>query len=680
VTKVGVAAALALLAALAGGGHVRAGKPASVLVFAADGGVVETTADGSRSLRIDLAAPDFVDDVTPSPDGRLLAVTVLNGQGDWLELQAPRTGAAEWQVTGTKLVVGDTSWSPDSRRIAFTLDDSRLEIVTVASRRLRLVATGVSTFAWSPSGRTIAFSATRNGCVCFGRQRLALYDLGSRKTTWLPQTDGGEDPAWTPDGRTLVFTQHSRLTLAFPGTSQRPQKLGYAYGFALSPDGTRVAYRGGAGLYVSRLAANARPTRIAKTFFEFAWSPDSRTIAFSGERRAVKRPRIYLASRDGRSVHALTPPDPDGGSRFPVFSPDGGRLAYEENSGGAARLRVLDLQRGSVTVVLGGDPDAATYRVAAWTTAANVLPSSEHAVVLGSDQQLTSRDPLDSLAVDGGRTAGIGDISVDPTYSDWTGVLWTLATGSRAEPQFACNEDATDLTVAGDRFAYLCGVESGEAGVDAVDVYLATFGRTEAPNPAFSVPCCDVTLAGSGSLLVAGEGPDLFSIAPSGAQTLLRSYPAPIQVLGVNAGRILVGVTPDRLDVLAPDATRLAELPLAHSAGAVLAGDQIAALDHGKLIVETLTGQPVAQQTLPARTSLEGMSSGVVAYSNRFRQHLLRLAGGRDLTVELPGQFERASAAFDNDGSLYYAFNARWPTSSQILRLSPERIARSFAG
>ena len=103
----------------------------------------------------------------------------------------------------------------------------------------------------------------------------------------------------------------------------------------------------------------------------------------------------------------------------------------------------------------------------------------------------------------------------------------------------------------------------------------------------------------------------------------------------MNTGRILVDAAPGLLDVLDADGSLIAELPLAHGAGAMLAGDvQVAALDHGSLVVDTLAGQTVAQRTLPAKTSLEGLSGGVVAYTNRFRQHLLRLADGRDLTVE----------------------------------------------
>ena len=163
------------------------------------------------------------------------------------------------------------------------------------------------------------------------------------------------------------------------------------------------------------------------------------------------------------------------------------------------------LRRRSVSAVLGSDPDAATFRQTAWVRATGVLPPSERAVVLGSDQQLTARDSLEGLAADDGRAVALGDIADDPGYGDWTELLWSPATGSHAEPSLACHDDVSGLTVAADRLAYLCGVAT--AGFDGgdVEVYLASFGQTDAPNPAFSVPCCHVTLAGSGSLLAAGE-------------------------------------------------------------------------------------------------------------------------------------------------------------------------------
>jgi hypothetical protein len=66
--------------------------------------------------------------------------------------------------------------------------------------------------AWSPDGKTIAFSTDRGPetdftSLEFSNLRIALYDVESGSITVLPEMESGKNisPQWAPDGATLAF-------------------------------------------------------------------------------------------------------------------------------------------------------------------------------------------------------------------------------------------------------------------------------------------------------------------------------------------------------------------------------------------------------------------------------------------------------------------------------------------
>lgn len=164
--------------------------------------------------------------------------------------------------SGEGVLVYRPSWAPDGRRLAFS-DGLRLLIWELGgqAREVPGTADGVSA-AWSPDGEWIAFTRLVRGdsilatCTHLGvlgpncTQERVVFPL-ARSVVTLVRPDGSEtremweggEPAWTPDGR-LVFRRDDRLWVG-PVDGGAPAAVPDTEGGrepAVSPDGTAVAF------------------------------------------------------------------------------------------------------------------------------------------------------------------------------------------------------------------------------------------------------------------------------------------------------------------------------------------------------------------------------------------------------------------------------------------------------
>lgn len=171
------------------------------------------------------------------------------------------------------------SWSPDGRRVVLS-DGLRLLVWDVDTDQVSPIpgtSDGVDP-AWSPDGEWIAFTwldrgepiqATCDHYTPFGpacRQLRTVYPVEGRWIA-LVRPDGsestvvveGEEPAWTPDSNRLVFRQGGRLVVASVNGGAVVELSGSEGGRepAVSPDGSLVAFakRGGLSydVWVTRL-------------------------------------------------------------------------------------------------------------------------------------------------------------------------------------------------------------------------------------------------------------------------------------------------------------------------------------------------------------------------------------------------------------------------------------------
>jgi Tol biopolymer transport system component len=202
--------------------------------------------------------------------------------------------------------------------------------------------------AWSPDGRWIAFTSTRDHAGD-GNEAWDVYVMGADGSNVHRLTnDFGPDmrPGWLPDGRVVYTTCHQGFThcrlVATTRTGGGEDTLLELGTFVLdatpSPDGTRVAYtkrlRSGAAVVCVRpLIGRAR---CLDEGGEPAWSPDGREIAFVSERARHGRcffhdcfgsaPELYVMNSDGTGVRRLTRTTAYEVS--PAFAPGGRQVVF----------------------------------------------------------------------------------------------------------------------------------------------------------------------------------------------------------------------------------------------------------------------------------------------------------------------------------------------------------------
>jgi tol-pal system beta propeller repeat protein TolB len=201
-------------------------------------------------------------------------------------------------------------------------------------------------------GRPVAPTSTvSNGKIAFAR----LSDRGWQIDTINP--DGTSDatltdihghafhPAWSPDGRQILFDVQSsgrRMQIFVvnndgTGLTQLTDDPGWNYLPAWSSDGSRIAFvstrDGNDEIYVMNAdgSAQARLTDSPDEDLNPSWAPEDDRIAFQSNRRGNNE--IYVMNAEGSDVTRLT----DDSAAFdgqPEWSPDGERIAFASDRDG----------------------------------------------------------------------------------------------------------------------------------------------------------------------------------------------------------------------------------------------------------------------------------------------------------------------------------------------------------
>ena len=222
--------------------------------------------------------------------------------------------------------------------------------------------------ALSPDGKLVAYAAGPGG-----QMRIYVRQLAGGRTIAVTEGLAGDQhwPRWSPDGTRLSF-EMGRAIYVVPALGGTPKVLvappppgplatgagalsDEGPGFlAWSPDGQRIAYAVGRGIYV-RAAGGGLATRIATMDppHSLAWSPDGSHLAFAlGNAAFVYAPNaigniapssLWIVSAAGGRPEPVT--DAASLNTSPVWMPDGRSLLFVSNRDGSRDIYRMELGR-----------------------------------------------------------------------------------------------------------------------------------------------------------------------------------------------------------------------------------------------------------------------------------------------------------------------------------------------
>lgn len=206
--------------------------------------------------------------------------------------------------------------------------------------------------AWSPDGKQVVFTRHRGGKFALVVMAADGSDEKIVTTGKFPEYDA----CWSPDGTHLAFT-HVAQTVGqgnldvfverADGSDRRKfagdvGALSHEEYPAWSPDGKRIAWSstcdGNQELYVAEIDGSNRTRLTNDPALDVhpAWSPDGKKICFATNRWGDFE--IALMDADGNNVTRVS--DSRGLDDYPVFSPDGNRLAFTSNRDGQFEIYV----------------------------------------------------------------------------------------------------------------------------------------------------------------------------------------------------------------------------------------------------------------------------------------------------------------------------------------------------
>jgi Tol biopolymer transport system component len=256
------------------------------------------------------------DPVQPSPDRQFrIAFTYFDSLGTALAT-VHRSGsnlATILRLTGTSFNV---RWSPDGSKLAFDLYNVQVGVVNADGSQPELFGElDVGVYSWFADSKRIAFSEN---------DTVFSFDVA----TGIRRAIGpGIAPEVSPAGDKIAFLLNHRLFLMNPdGTEISFVADSVSGGLAWSPDGERIAFVDSAGALVAiarnssgKIHLTQNGTAIAR---RLSWSPDGMRLAYEH----VYGVGIAHGDGSGDTLIAVN-------ATSPSWCPDGSVIIYHSAAG-----------------------------------------------------------------------------------------------------------------------------------------------------------------------------------------------------------------------------------------------------------------------------------------------------------------------------------------------------------